>query len=266
MQVDDIKSPHRPQFGSQRNLLESTPVSEFIRQPACTKQTLRASNANQPLASIPPELAKENCVHHEQVISPLTQSAQRFPYYARDSIMTPRCRKPVFTFSPIDEPADDLVPNSDAIQLANMNFNHASEEANSEEKVDPEAESEAEPEADPENCGSSDDKELVTTPLGSASSSDSSLTEDSDSFLSGIALISGGSLTSPFKSYLMSREIQVTESDADDAESHEGDQTKISNSLREILDGREPEIQQPQLSPTRPSPPLTKSILFETSL
>jgi len=316
-EVDDMKSPNRPQFGSQRNLLESTPVSEFIRHPACAKQTLRAANANQPLASIPPELAKENCVHHEQVISPLTQSAQRFPYYARDSIMTPRCRKPVFTFSPIDEPADDLVPNSDAIQLANLNFIHPTEDANPEdvnEKADSEMcgssdDKELSPSpldsasgsaSDPEMCGSSDDKELLPSPLdsasgsasdpemcgscddkepspcpldsapgspsGSTSSSDSSLTEDSDSFLSGIALISGGSLTSPFKSYLMSREIQVTETDADDAESHEGDQSKISNSLLEILDGREPETQQPQLSPTRPSPPLTKSILFETSL
>merc|ERR1712071_138119 len=319
--ADDIKSPElKPsgrslQFGSQRNLLESTPVSEFIRHPAYSKQAFLAANAN-PLASIPSELAKENC-HQEQVISPLTQSAQRFPYFARDSIMTPRCRKPVFTFSPIDEPADDLVPNSDAIQLANLNFIHPTEDANPEdvnEKADSEMcgssdDKELSPSpldsasgsaSDPEMCGSSDDKELLPSPLdsasgsasdpemcgscddkepspcpldsapgspsGSTSSSDSSLTEDSDSLLSGIALISGGSLTSPFKSYLMSSEIQVTETDADDAESHEGDQSKISNSLLEILDGREPETQHPQLSPTRPSPPLTKSILFETSL
>lgn len=121
-------TPSRSRHGSHRNLLESTPTSAsekgYIRHPAYAKVGRSASTVcgTTPLASIPPELvAKEN--HQEQVISPLTQSAQRFPFYARDSIMTPRCRKPVFTFSPIDEPADDLVPhNSDALQLANMNL------------------------------------------------------------------------------------------------------------------------------------------------
>ena len=319
----------RPLFGSQRNLLESTPVSDFIRHPAYSKQSFRAVNA----ASVPTELTKEN-LHQDQVISPLTQSAQRFPYYVRDSIMTPRCRKPVFTFSPIDEPADDLVPNSDALQLANLNcVNHQSSQAKTEEICTPDKELSIFTSSDTNSLSddsdslptqekveqmypsdkelstglsvkelstsvSSDinslsddsdslpnqekveqmypsDKELSTglsvKELSTSVSSDiNSLSDDSDSFLSGCALINGGvgSLTSPFKSYLMSREIQVYESDEESSSFNKSlldSEKKISNSLLEFLDGNEPELK-PVSSPTRPSPPLTKSILFETSL
>merc|ERR1712071_692091 len=199
--ADDIKSPElKPsgrslQFGSQRNLLESTPVSEFIRHPAYSKQAFLAANAN-PLASIPSELAKENC-HQEQVISPLTQSAQRFPYFARDSIMTPRCRKPVFTFSPIDEPADDLVPNSDAIQLANLNCIQPANAKKTEEICSSSASASSSPQKIEEICSSSASassspqkiEEICSSPSSASSSAtdgdDSSLADDSDSFLSG---------------------------------------------------------------------------------
>ena len=208
-----------------------------------------------PLSALPSDLTKENTIHQDQVISPLTQSAQRFPFYVRDSIMTPRCRKPVFTFSPIDEPSDDLVPNSDTLQLANMIHQPQSvQETN--KAVD-----------------------------------DISLTEDSEnSILSGCALIqeSKGSLTSPFKKYLMNREIEVFDESGqqeDEAELSKSDSSlldanlsktepplldsdhPISESLLEFLDGNGQDSDSyPHSSPTRPSPPMTKSILFETSL
>ena len=180
--------------------------------------------------------------------------------------MTPRCRKPVFTFSPIDEPADDLVPNSDALQLANMNLVHP-----------PPSVHENIPAVEEPACSSSPDKENS----GIEDDSDISLTDDSEnSIVSGCALIqeSTGHLSSPFKKYLMNREIQVF-----DEESGQGQELKeelsttdpslgssnqaISESLLEFLDGNEPETDSyPHSSPPRPSPPLIKSILFETSL
>jgi hypothetical protein len=110
--------------------------------------------------------------------------------------------------------------------------------------------------------------------------SDISLTVDSESsILSGCALIqeSTGPLTSPFKKYLMNREIQVFDESGQEQEVQEEISTTdpslsssnqaISESLLEFLDGNGQETDSyPYSSPSRPSPPLTKSILFETSL
>ena len=217
-------------------------------------------------------MAKDSSLHQDQVISPLTQSAQRFPFYVRDSIMTPRCRKPVFTFSPIDEPADDLVPNSDTLQLANMNLPHPPPSVQENKAVE-------EPE-----CSASD-KDVSTV-----ENSDTSLAEDSEnSILSGCAPIqeNRGTLTSPFKQYLIKRDIHVFDEsvEVDDEEENEADENEeveepsasevsllesdqpISESLLEFLDGNQQDPDSyPHSSPTRPSPSLTKSILFETSL
>ena len=229
-----------------------------------------------PLSALPSDLTKENTIHQDQVISPLTQSAQRFPFYVRDSIMTPRCRKPVFTFSPIDEPSDDLVPNSDTLQLANMIHQ-------------PQSVQETNKAVDEQVCSSSDKSSGKEN--SDADNSDISLTEDSEnSILSGCALIqeSKGSLTSPFKKYLMNREIEVFDESGqqeDEAELSKSDSSlldanlsktepplldsdhPISESLLEFLDGNGQDSDSyPHSSPTRPSPPMTKSILFETSL
>lgn len=176
--------------------------------------------------------------------------------------MTPRCRKPVFTFSPIDEPADDIVPNSDTLQLANMNMVHLPLSVQENNKT-----------ADEPVCSYTEKENSADS-----ENSDISLTEDSEnSVLSGCAFIqeSRGSLTSPFKKYLIDREIQVfdesaqeenTESSANDLSLLDSEQL-ISESLLEFLDGKGQDTDCfPHSSPTRPSPPLTKSILFETSL
>lgn len=267
MQSDESKSPSvksdRSHHSSRRSLLESTPTSaDYIRHPSFTKPTTNRHVVANPLSALPLDLTKESNIHQDQVISPLTQSAQRFPFYVRDSIMTPRCRKPVFTFSPIDEPADDLVPNSDALQLANMNLVHLPQSVQESSKM-----------VDEPTCTSSDKENSVEE------NSDTSLTEDSEnSIISGCALIqeSRGSLTSPFKKYLIEREIQVMDEsirEEDNAELSTTDHSlpqsdqPISESLLEFLDGQGPETDSfPHSSPTRPSPPLTKSILFETSL
>lgn len=241
-------------------MLESTPTSEFIRHPAFTKQ----AHISNPLGALHSDLTKESNIHQDQVISPLTQSAQRFPYYVRDSIMTPRCRKPVFTFSPIDEPADDLVPNSDALQLANMNLIHPPPSVRETNETD-----------NKPDCSSSDKENSAD----SADDSDISLTDDSEnSILSGCAIIkeSRGPLTSPFKKYLMNREIQAFDESGQDVDDIElsttgpsllGSQQAISESLLEFLDGNGQESNSyPHSSPSQPSPPLSKSILFETSL
>ena len=311
-----------------------------------------------PLASVPPELAaKEN--HQEQVISPLTQSAQRFPFYARDSIMTPRCRKPVFTFSPIDEPNDELVPhNSDALQLANMNLmqpqtsaapaaapavdipdDETQNETGQEDSESCETpvqdetspvqdetcpadgtcladedtlpvhdgvvshiDDEADPVQEDDICPIDDDSCLKEEISTSDSSTDDEEDTSSSSAISGCAPIQqesrDDSLTSPFKSYLIGREIQVfngsvqeEEVEEDEQEELEGDnddgvtelsasdvssldaENPISQSLLEFLDGTAPAASScssdgtsPSSPTARPSPPLTKSILFETSL
>lgn len=236
--------------------------------------------------------------------------------------MTPRCRKPVFTFSPIDEPADDLVPhNSDALQLANMNLLQAQPAASAPEAspiVPPtedlstecpvpssEKESSSSPsplpavtESEPSFLAEEEDKEE-----GEEEEEDEDEEEDDEedstsnsSSLSGIAPIQesrgDSTLTSPFKSYLMTREMQVFDGsvredsvdpelepggeqqvgDDDDREEKElldPERDVISNSLLEFLDGNtrtSSEASAAYSSPTRPSPPLTKSILFETSL
>ena len=244
-------------------MLESTPTSsDYIRHPAFTKPRIVACN---PLSTLHSDLTKERNIHQDQVISPLTQSAQRFPFYVRDSIMTPRCRKPVFTFSPIDEPADDLVPNSDSLQLANMNLIQPPPSVHETIKA-----------VEEPTCSSSSDKENS----GVEDDSDISLTDDSEnSVLSGCALIqeSTGHLSSPFKKYLMNREIQVFEEPEPEQDLKEElsrtdpslltSNQSISESLLEFLDGNVRETESyPHSSPSRPSPPLTKSILFETSL
>ncbi|XP_046447265.1 rho GTPase-activating protein 19-like isoform X2 [Daphnia pulex] len=257
-----IKSGRLHHVSSRRSLLESTPTSsDYIRHPAFTKPPRNV--ASNPLSAVHSDLTKESNIHQDQVISPLTQSAQRFPFYVRDSIMTPRCRKPVFTFSPIDEPADDLVPNSDSLQLANMNnlihpppsvheTNKASEE--------PSCSSSSSSSSDKDNSDVEED-------------SDISLTVDSESsILSGCALIqeSTGPLTSPFKKYLMNREIQVFDESGQEQELQEEISTTepslsssnqaISESLLEFLDGNGQETDSyPHSSPSRPSPPLTKN-------
>lgn len=264
---DECKSPSlksgRLYHSSRRSLLESTPTSsDFIRHPAFTKQA--NSGVSHPLGALHSDLTKESNIHQDQVISPLTQSAQRFPYYVRDSIMTPRCRKPVFTFSPIDEPADDLVPNSDALQLANMNLIHP-----------PSSIQETNQTINKSTCSSSDKENSAEI----SDDSDISLSDNSEnSILSGCAFIkeSRGELTSPFKKYLMNREMKVFDEsgpDGDDAElsstgpSLLGSEQAISESLLEFLDGNEHESgSYPHSSPSRPSPPMSKSILFETSL
>lgn len=249
-----------------------------------------------PLSALP-DLTKESNIHQDQVISPLTQSAQRFPFYVRDSIMTPRCRKPVFTFSPIDEPADDLVPNSDTLQLANMIHPPSSSVQESNKLVDEVIGSEAtcsEATSSEATCSEATSSEATCSELTSSeatssekenmtedNSSDISLTEDSEnSILSGCTLIqeSKGSLTSPFKKYLMERDIQILDESVQQGEDTEElttdpslleSEKPISDSLIEFLDGQEQSTESfPHSSPTRhhPSPPLTKSILFETSL
>lgn len=310
-------------------MLESTPTSrrDCIRHPAY-KTPLRTASTNL-LSSVPSDLAKENAMHQEQVISPLTQSAQRFPFYVRDSIMTPRCRKPVFTFSPIDEPADDIVPNSDSIQLANIAQppaeskvadEAASVELASTEQtlLSPDACSEAEcseavngdptcseePTCSDLACSEPTCSELASSEpscsepacsdlassetekdisdadaLDETSSSDSSSSGSSDdSIISGCALIqeSRASLTSPFKKYLISREMQVCDNSRDQTQSEQStlvdrvlldSNAQLSESMLEFLDGNaQDSTSRPRSSPTRPSPPLTKSILFETSL
>jgi len=243
--------------------------------------------------------------------------------------MTPRCRKPVFTFSPIDEPADDVVPhNSDALHLANMNL------------LQPQTASVAAAAAASSVVDPISDDPVVSpivspakeSPLVSTAESEPSLLEgeeeeeeeeeDSSSTFSGVDPIQESQesrsssthelahdLTSPFKSYLISREIQVlnesvldehgelvdqddgdetdddddhqveeeeddgvTELSTSDASLLDSENHTISQSLLEFLDGNtQPSSSQQDTtahsSPTtRPSPPLTKSILFETSL
>jgi hypothetical protein len=291
--------------------------------------------------------------------------------------MTPRCRKPVFTFSPIDEPddihddlpsSDDRVAKSSALQMLNpitviSNTLSQTEKVISESashtpgEIDEKEEELATPidqsgvdlattvdQSDADLATSIDqtDDELATpidqsgvdlattvdqsdtdfatsvdqldtdlatsvdqtddelaTPIDQSDTdfattddqSDASLTEDSDhSFLSGCALIqeSKGPLTSPFKNYLMSRQMQVFDEESgeesDDPQDDKQDaenlsatvnsdllqaENAISKSLLEFLDGESStdSDDRPHSSPTtRPSPPLTKSILFETSL
>ena len=344
-------------YGSHRSLLESTPTNvDYIRHPAYAKNVSRSVNATLH-PSVPAELAKENIIHQDQVISPLAQT--RFPFYVRDSIMTPRCRKPVFTFSPIDEPDDihDDLPTSDdrvvkigALQMLNP-IPTASNTPSQTEKVVLSGSN-----AQSATPGENDDEEKLATPLDQTDSelattidqtddelattidpsdaelattvdqsenelpatidqtddelattidpsdadlattvdqSDASLTEDSDhSFLSGCALFQDnrGPLTSPFKDYLMSRQIQVFDEESDEDSNDEPQvdcqdtedlsatanssalleaENAISKSLLEFLDGGSSTDfdDRPHSSPTsRPSPPLTKSILFETSL
>ena len=182
--------------------------------------------------------------------------------------MTPRCRKPVFTFSPIDEPADELVPNSDTLQLANKTLVHSQSPVHETNKTVKEP-----------TCSSSD-KENSGADDSDTDNSEPNLTDNSEhSTLSGCAFIqeSEWHLSSPFKKYLMNREIQVFDESGQEQELKEDlsisdpslvtSNKAISESLLEFLDGNEPETDSyPHSSPSRPSPPLTKSILFETSL
>jgi len=292
--------------------------------------------------------------------------------------MTPRCRKPVFTFSPIDEPddihddlpsSDDRVAKSSTLQMLNP-IAVLPNSLSQTEKVDSESTSNTpgeihekedelatpidqsgvdlativdQSDADLATSVDQTDEELATpidqsdadlattvdqtdeelaTPIDQSDAdlattvdqsdadlgttldqsdtdfattddqSDASLTEDSDhSFISGCALISEskGPLTSPFKNYLMNRQMQVfdeesgEESDDLQDENHDAEispanvnssalleaENAISKSLLEFLDGESSteSDDRPHSSPTtRPSPPLTKSILFETSL
>lgn len=207
--------------------------------------------------------------------------------------MTPRCRKPVFTFSPIDEPADDLVPNSDSLQIANMIQPQPSVQESASSKMVDKVVTCSEATNSEATCSEATCSEATCSEATSSEkenstedNSDISLTEDSEnSILSGCALIhesslqeSRGSLTSPFKKYLMERDIQILDESVKQEEVLEESTTShrsllesekpISDSLIEFLDGQEQNSESfAHSSPTsRPSPPLTKSILFETSL
>ena len=298
LQFDSLKSPVSKIFASHSSprsvFVESTPrTSDFIRHPAYSRHTSRPEMSSPAAAGAgSPGDSKENGRDPHPVISPLTQSARRLPFYVRDTIMTPRCRKPVFTFSPIDEPSDDLVPNMDPIQLPGSDVAYAQRQQQQQVEAVKESADLLEdlgveflvehksPESISSDIGSgSDSGSSAGSDIGGNSSSSSG--SGTGSSIRSNSTSSGdaeeersssddneSSLTSPFKHYLTSRDIQVCDlqdcSDAVDDSLLDSVQP-VSDSLLEFLDGNEPSSQ--LVSPTRPTPPpLTKSILFETSL
>ena len=341
----------------------ATPLqsSDFIRHPAYSKHTTRASfsSASATPAAVTTTISapscgvknephtnlKENAIREDRVISPLTQSAQRLPLYVRDSIMTPRCRKPVFTFSPIDEPADDdLAPNVDLIHqlpptpvrppvrvdapavsapsddagtLTPVNVSSdtllssgtSDSEANSvngtsDSNTSPDFDSVAgSVDSDARSISGSVDSDAPSHGSSDSSSSDCTQANETDDVPSNSdpldceehphdsvnspvkdQSVLDTSLTSPFKTYLMGRDIEV----CDDSCSSSGEEEDsvaedslldsvrpVTDSLLEFLDGnirveddeQHAEVGEDERPLTSPNNrPLTKSIIFETSL